>query len=167
MCEIPKDAIAWLPGLISFEGDWDDYLEKIYGYYSQDFIDTKPMFRSTKLGVKKKPYYAGKTSNFWHLIQEDTNGEEEDRIPQLRRCERIRWPKPIIENCDMHKGIKTWESSYKSKKGRKKRIYILFSEVDFIVILDRRNRYILFWTAFPLRSNREKNYYLKQYELYK
>lgn len=35
----------------------------------------------------------GKEATFWHMIQEGRI--EEDRTPDIRRCERIRWPKPI------------------------------------------------------------------------
>ncbi len=83
----------WLPDLVLFEdyeNNWDNYLSVLYEFYNKDFIKTKPVFRGKKLAVKKHPLADGKESTFWHIIQEGEN--EDDRIPDLRRCERIRCP---------------------------------------------------------------------------
>ena len=104
MSEMPE----WLPPLVllsNCDGDWNVYLEVIYRYFMQDFVDSKPFFRGKRLGLKRHPLSQGKEATFWHMIQE--GDREADRIPDLRRCERIRWPKPIIEHDD-DETIKVW-----------------------------------------------------------
>jgi hypothetical protein len=93
------------------------------------------------LQLKKHPLHQGKEATFWHFI---TKGEEEaERIPDLRRCERIKWPKPIIENNgDMI--IKTWENV----RNGEKRILLFIEEENYLVVLAGRNGYLLPWTAY-------------------
>lgn len=91
--------ISWLPNLVllnNYENDWDKYLVILYDYYRKDFIEKKPIFRNNSIRVKRNPLYNGKEATFWHIIQK--GGKEDDKIPDLRRSERIRWPKPIIEH---------------------------------------------------------------------
>jgi hypothetical protein len=80
--------------------DWNRYLDALYAWFTQDFIDSKPVFQGRRLGLKRHPMSHGKEATFWHMIQEGK--EEEQRTPDFRRCERIRWPKPIIEHDGVH-----------------------------------------------------------------
>ena len=89
----------WLPPLVLFNdhgGNWHAYLDAIYAWFKQDFVDTKPTFQGRRLGLKRQPVTHGKEATFWHMIQEGS--VEVDRTPDFRRCERIRWPRPIIEH---------------------------------------------------------------------
>lgn len=92
---------SWLPDLVLNPGNWNEYRELIYGYFVQDFVASKPRFGNKKVGLKQHPVIRGKEATFWHFIQESENSSrppsEEERIPCFRRCERIRWPKPLME----------------------------------------------------------------------
>ena len=102
--------IKWLPDLVLFEnygGKWEKYLNAIYKYFSKDFVDNKPCYKGIKLALKKHPMEQGKEATFWHLISEGK--KEEDRIPDLRRCERIRCPGLIIEH-DTDENLKVWQN---------------------------------------------------------
>lgn len=99
-----------LPELIEltqFGGDFNRYLEAIYELFKRDFIDRKPVFRGMRLGLKKYPLSQdGKEATFWHMTSE---GDDEDsRMPDLRRMERIQWPAPMI-NSSTHPYLKVWE----------------------------------------------------------
>lgn len=78
------NSVEWLPDLVcleDYEGDWYRYLEVLYDFYKQDFIENKPVFRGEQLRLKKGSLLNGKEITFWHIIQE---GEKEDeRIPDL------------------------------------------------------------------------------------
>jgi hypothetical protein len=77
----------WLPPLVLFEdyqGNWDAYLEAIYGWFKQDFVDNKPVFQGQRIGLKRLPLSFGKEATFWHMNSEGDT--EEDRIPDFRRC---------------------------------------------------------------------------------
>ncbi|MHA8774659.1 hypothetical protein ACYA94_16530, partial [Klebsiella pneumoniae] len=81
--------------LEDYSGVWNDYFEVVYKIFYQDFVLTKPVFRKKRLGLKRHPEYEGKSATFWHMVS--TGDQEEERIPDIRRCERIAWPKPIID----------------------------------------------------------------------
>jgi hypothetical protein len=124
-----------------------------------DFVDNKPTFQGRKLGLKRHPVVHEKEATFWHMIQEGSI--EEDRIPDLRRCERIRWPKPIIEN-DADTAVKVW----KNKRRREDRVCLWFEQEDYLVILADRGTYILPWTAYLVKQKHRKRKLQKEYEAY-
>lgn len=158
--------LKWLPELVLFtdyENNWDNYLSALYAFYTEDFIETKPVFRGEKLAVKKHPLTDGKEATFWHIIQEGKN--EDDRIPDLRRCERIRWPKPIIEHCD-ECGIKVWENERHTKKGKQISVCVWFEQMEYLIILRKRTGYILFWTGYPVTVLHRKNKLEQEYQGY-
>jgi hypothetical protein len=113
-----------------------------------------------KLAVKRYPLADdGKEVTFWHIISEGKT--EDNRLPDLRRCERIRWPRPIIEHSEYPK-IKLWENERRGEK----RICIWFEEVEYLVVLAKRKDYILFWTAYPVLRDHRKKKLNKEYEEY-
>lgn len=159
MDELPD----WLPPFVLFseyEGNWERYLEAIYNYFRRDFIDNRPSFRGRRLGLKKHPMEHGKEATFWHFIQEGPS--EKDRIPDIRRCERIRWPKPVIENSDKPV-IKIWENKRKSDK----RILLWLEGQEYLVILAERREYLLPWTAYLVVEEHRKRKLQKEYEAFK
>lgn len=141
-----------LPKLVLFEdyhGNWEEYVEALYSYFKQDFVDKKIYYRRIKLCLKKYPLFKNKEATFWHLISE---GETEDeRLPDMRRCERIRWSKPIIENSG-DGDIKVWENI----RGNQSNICLCYGNWDYLVVLRKRKRYLLFWTAYPVFENHRK-----------
>ncbi len=152
----------WLPPLVLFQdyhGNWERYVEVLYRYFRRDFIDDSPSFRGTRLALKRHPMEHGKEATFWHLISEGK--VEDERVPDLRRSERIRWPRPIIEHAD-DPVIKVWED----KRKREKRICIWFENVEYLVVLAVRKGYILLWTAYPVTRLHRKRKLQKEYEAY-
>lgn len=157
-----SDTPEWLPELVclkDYNGSWEDYLEAIYNYFKQDFIETKPIFREKRLGLKRYPLSQGKEATFWHMISNGNN--EEDRLPDFRRTERIRWVSPIIEN-ESDPVIKVWWN----KRKRKKSICLWFEEEDYLVVLADRGDYILPWTAYLVERSHQKRKLQKEYEAY-
>jgi hypothetical protein len=154
---------AWLPSLIlfeSFNGNWENYLSELYRHYEADFVRSKPVYNGVRLAVKKHPQIQGKDATFWHIISEGCS--EEERTPDLRRCERIRWPKAVIEN-NTQPGIKIWQNRRKSQTG----ICIWLEEKEYLVILRNRADYILFWTAYPVVNSHSKRKLEAEYQAYK
>ena len=156
------DGPDWLPPLELFSdygGDWESYLDAIYEYFKQDFVDSKPVFQGRRLGLKRYPLTHGKEAAFWHMIQEGTI--EEDRTPDLRRCERVRWPKPIIEH-DIDEAVKVWANQRRGER----RICLWFEQEDYLVILADRGSYILPWTAYLVKQPHRQRRLQKEYEEY-
>lgn len=152
----------WLPKLIelnSFKGNWDSYLEHIYSVYTQDFIASKPIYNGTPIAVKRHPQEHGKDATFWHITSEGI--VENERTPDLRRCERIAWPKPIIDNHN-NNTLKIW----KNKREGETRVLLWFEEAEYLVVLSERKGYTLFWTAYPVTRGHSKRKLQKEYESY-
>lgn len=150
----------WLPKLEPFsdyDGDWEYYLLSIYEIFKEDFIDKKPSFRGKRLGLKRFPLSQGKEATFWHFTSE--GAVEEERTPDLRRCERIRWPSSVIENSD-DACLKVWAEP----KGKNQRIHIWFEDESYLVVLDDRGDYILPWTAFYIERDHQRRKYIKRWE---
>jgi len=83
---------ALLPPLIKladYGNDWETYLEVLYRAYLDEVVNAGIVFRGLPLRVQFRTMAHGKGFGFWHLISE--GNVEEDRTPDLRRCERIRW----------------------------------------------------------------------------
>jgi hypothetical protein len=133
-----------LPPLVLLEDfghNWHTYLEAIYILFRQDFVDSNPRIENKRFALKRHPIIEGKEATFWHIISE---GEiENERLPNLRRCERIRWPRPIIE------AITTGHVKYwKNMRGKEERIVIALEDFSYVVVLADRGDYILLWTAY-------------------
>lgn len=153
----------WLPDLVPFSdygGDWRAYLDALYVFFSRDFIDSKPSFRGVRLGLKRHPIIDGKEATFWHMISEGS--EESERLPDMRRCERIRWPRPIIENAD-DRVVKIWRESRKGDV----RIHLWFESAEYLVVLNERNGYLLPWTAYPVTRTHEHQKLNRRWEQYR
>ena len=156
---------TWLPALVLFtdyDNEWSRYEKALYEFFCQDFVYSKPVFRGQKLAVKRRPLTKGKETSFWHLITEGSI--EDNRLPDLRRCERIRWPRPIIENVDDRLcTIKVWENT---RQAGEKRICIWLEQHEYLVVLAKRNDYVLFLTAYPVTLPHRKRKLQKEYEGY-
>jgi len=152
-----------LPDLIllsDFNGNWHSYIEAVYQIFQNDFFEHKPRFRGTCLRLKRHPVQNGKEYTFYHITH--AGHDEHNRVPDLRRCERIRWAKPSIENCDRWR-LKVWPQ----KRRGEDRICIWLeveNDLDYCVILNWRKGYLLLWTAFTLEYVHEKKKKLKEYE---
>ncbi|EPA0351957.1 hypothetical protein AAIH29_02590 [Pseudomonas aeruginosa] len=150
----------WLPALedlTDYGGDFSRYLEAIYQIFCADFVESKPMFEGKRLGLKRHPIIQGKEATFWHMISE--GNDEAERLPDLRRCERIRWPRPIIENAS-DTALKVW----REPNGSGHRVLIWFSEAEYLVVLDERKDYILPWTAYPVEREHQQKKLERRWE---
>lgn len=152
---------AWLPDLIlleSFGGDWMRYLEQIHARFKVDFLDSLPAWPGKRVGVKRHPEYDSKSATFWHMISE--GAVENERTPDLRRCERIAWPRPIMVEYDgadpdtTDCRIRWWTEVRRNET----RYHLTTSDFSYLMVVADRGSYVLPWTAYPIMypSQREK-----------
>lgn len=154
--------VQWLPPLVLLRdhgGEWERYLEAVYAWFKQDFINSKPVFQGRRLGLKRHPFSDGKEATFWHMTSEGK--DEENRLPDLRRCERIRWPKQVIEH-DTDPAIKVW----RNQRGREERVCLWLVPENYLVILTDRGEYILPWTAYLVEQPHQQRKLQKEFEEY-
>lgn len=153
---------SWLPELVLFEnygGNWHHYLDALYDFFKKDFIDSKPTFEGRRVGLKRHPESQRKEATFWHMISEGDS--EEDRFPDMRRCERIRWPRPIIEH-SRESVVKVW----KNVRGRETRICLWLESLEYLLVLADRRDYVLPWTAYMVDKPRRRQKLQKEFEEY-
>ncbi|TYO92804.1 hypothetical protein [Desulfallas thermosapovorans] len=151
----------WLPELIRLEhygGDWKRYVEAVYSCFERDFITDKPMYDNKPVNYKRHPEEGGKVYTFWHVVSSDDKSQQE-RLPDLRRCERILWPRAIIENYNDSR-IKIWEN----RRKREKRVLLWFEEFDYLVVLAKRKEYYILWTAYCIKYDHTRAKLRKEYE---
>ena len=152
----------WLPDLVylrEYGGEWGPYFEAIYKYFVDDFVKSKPKFGKRAVKLKRAPPEGGKEATFWHITHE---GEiENQRIPDLRRCERIRWPRPMIEHHNDN-AIRCWSN----KRSRDKRILLWIYAQDYLVVLADRKKYAVLWAAYYISYEHTRRKLQREYDEY-
>lgn len=145
--------------LNEYAGNYQAYIDAVYEIFKIDFIDSRPSFGSHSLGLKFHSFFQDRAYTFYHMTH--TGDVENERIPDLRRCECMPWGKPTVENVIPY-SLKFWDQ----KRNGKYRICIWLEtedDVDYIFILDVRKTYILPWTAFVLEYSHAKRKKEKEY----
>jgi hypothetical protein len=155
-----SDIPPWLPPLVrldDFGGDWQRYLDALYEIFRRDFIEATPYFWDVPCYCKREDKHAGKERTFWHVISEGL--AEEERLPDLRRCERIAWPRVLIQRISTA-DVLSWRSS--RQKGE--RIVVSLPDFSYVVILDERKSHLILWTAYPVDHAHWRSKLRKEYE---
>lgn len=149
----------WLPALVELSesgGDWERYVELLYQLFRADFIDSVPRYPGKRWAMKRHPEHREKEAAFWHIISEGT--DEAERLPDLRRCERIRWPRAIIDRCRTGHVL-----AWTQQRGSDQRIVLALPDFSYVVILADRGEYVLLWTAFPVEREHQRRKLEREY----
>jgi hypothetical protein len=149
----------WLPPLVLFQdsgGDWDRYVQLLYEWFSADFLQSKPPWPGKRVQLKRYPISQGKEATFWHMVS--TGDNEADRIPDFRRCERIRWPRPFMEAFPARKpepaDVIVW---WKSERRGESRYLLAPPDFTYLVVVADRGEYVLPWTHFVIDQPHRQN----------
>ena len=148
--------------LNDFGGNYASYIDAVYEIFHNDFIKHKAHFGSHELKMKFNPIFQDRAYTFYHMTHE---GEvESERLPDLRRCERIGWAKPSVENVEIW-NLRFWRQSRKNSENR---VCILLdvegdydegSAVELIVLESNIKHTIKLW-------NCHNGYYAHEYFIY-
>lgn len=150
----------WLPALVRFSdfgGNWSAYEDALFGFFRADFIDSKPSLPGRRWAVKRHPESRGKPSTFWHCIS--AGKSEEDRLPDMSRCERIRWPRPMID-AYASGPVRCWRTT----RGTANRIAIATHDFSYLIVLEDRRKYIMLWTSYCVEGNNKRRDLRREYE---
>ena len=145
-----------LPPLEEFSGDWQTYEDAIYDIYQGCVIRNDLRFNNLPVRPRYTPETKGKHFGFWHIISEGS--VDEDRAPDIRRCERIRWVSWVIENCFESPEISWWQE----KRNNRLEIVIWIEVEEYVVVLSERRDYWLLKTSY-LATKSGKIKQLKKY----
>jgi hypothetical protein len=123
--------------LHEFSG-WTEYIDSVYTTYLNTVALAGLSFCGWPVKVRFIPQTKNKGYGFWHLISEapdPRNRNEDERIPDLRRCERIRWVAWCIQHADAcSPGFSWWENERRGETHA-----VLWAEhYDFTVVLAKR-----------------------------
>lgn len=156
-----NDPPHWLPPLVMLEaygGDWHAYEAAVYAIFKADFIDAALTFRGMCVGLRRHPMYNNREWAFWHVIQEGP--VEENRTPDMRRCERIRWVRAVIDHAH-DPAVKVWENVRRGER----RFLLWLESQDFLVVLAWRGRgYAMLVTAYPTDRGHTRRKLRQEYE---
>lgn len=152
--------------LNEYGGDYKRYIDVVYAIFERDFIKHKAVFGSHQLAMKFNPLFQERAYTFYHMTHEGE--DEQERMPDLRRCECIPWARPCIENAE-NWNLKFWRQS---RRGSKNRVCIWLEsseeiDDDYFIILEVRETYVLLWTAYVATYSNEARKKKKEYEEWK
>lgn len=158
----------WLPPLVllnEFGGDWNAYESAVYAGFVADFVRTRPRWPGKRVGLKRHPLIQGKEATFWHFISEGQT--EADRLPDLRRCERIRWPKPTMEAfIERRPGPDDRIVWWKNVRGGEDRYLLALPDFSYLVVVADRGEFVLPWTQYCVEHEHQRRKYRKECESY-
>lgn len=154
----------WLPDLYPFHGKYDEYIEELYKIFVKTLKSGDLFFDNLPIKIRWNPSIDNKDRDFWHIITEGDNPNEE-RLHDFRRCERISWIRAIIENYT-DPVVKIWKKAKTTGKGPVLRTYLLLEESNFIIVLENQKTCVFLITAFYIEHNNYKRRLLKEYEEY-
>lgn len=149
-----------LPRLVALSGDWSSYVERIYKIYLATIVNGGLEVDGYPVKCRFHPPSKGKGFGFWHIIQEGLT--EEERTPDLRRCERIEWVSWIIMQLGKDTRITWWEE----KRGHEKYKLLWLEEEDYLIILAKRKNYWLLKTAYLTDKSHKRKQLQRNREIY-
>lgn len=140
----------WLPNLLEFaDGDWEAYIERVYARYCADFEGVSLEFLGIRVSLKRHPAVRGRSATFHHLTSEGPI--EEDRDPDLKRCERIAWVRAMFDAAGTDR-VRLWRNQRQTKRGLEENVLIALPDFSFVVVLRDREEYMMLWTAYPVKN---------------
>ena len=157
------DCPSWLPDLILLEdynGNWDAYEDAIYEHFLTDLVHNELNYQGLRISLRRHPEYKKKHFSFWHVTS--TGEKESERIPDFRRCERIRWIRAIIENYS-DPMIKVWAN----RRKREDAVCFWFEDQQYLVVLGKRSNYWLLKTAYITNYSHTQNKLRKEFNKFK
>lgn len=159
---------AWLPPLVLLEdsgGDWKAFEEVLYRWFRRDFLESCPLWPGKRVRLKRYPLIMGREATFWHLISE--GDVEAERLPDLRRCERIRWPRPTMEAFVQRRPMEgdpiVW---WKNERRREERFLLALPDFSYLMVVADRDEYVLPWTHYTVDRAHRREKCRKEYEAY-
>lgn len=132
------------PEIMKFSGDWQPYEDVLYKIFIDSVVKGELVFFGLPVGVRYFEPTKGKHFTFWHLITEGK--KESERLPDLRRCERISWIAWIIKNYKTNPDITFWES----KRKKSTNFVLWYEKGEFAVVLSKRSTYFILTTAYQI-----------------
>jgi hypothetical protein len=135
------------------------WIDAVYGRFRRDFITSRPVLGGLNVGVSRALDTDGRERRFWHLATEGV--EEKTRVPHPRRCERIAWPRAII---DALVAALPEVRSWPQRRSRQNMLVLGLDDFSYVVVLAAKPTHYLLITAFCVVSERRRATYRREWE---
>ena len=153
----------------------DTLFDFLYQFFCRDFVTNRTHLNGT-IYINPRSWLKedGKERDFWHLTSRDEKYHvregnryvvKKERVPDLRRSERIEWVKRIITQHN-HQEIKFF---YHRETNKKKdiRLYLWAYDSDFVVILQKLGKSKSFLvTSFYIDYQQKRDLFNRRYDSY-
>lgn len=149
---------AWLPDMFPVNPWTAGTYEDLYQVFCRELKDSHPSYRGAEVWFFLD-MDDGKEQLFWHLTSRDDK-ETNERLPDLRRSERLPWVRPMIDQPNQPE-VLDWDSE--EADGTIK-TYVWLRDYDFVVIMKKypdENRRLItsFWIEYGnTRRKMQKKY---------
>lgn len=142
----------WLPALATVDPWTETTYGMLYSIFCHDIRDNHLLFRGNNVWIYQEKE-DGKEKIFWHLTTREDKRQSiprrkeklypppqvtpqpqpPERLPDLRRCERLLWVKPLIEHpSDPH--VLAWDYE---EGDRTIKTYVWLRGYNFVVIMKK------------------------------
>ncbi len=166
----------WLPEIVSVNPWTDNTYEMLYEIFCRDIRDRHLRYIGHDVWIFND-MEDGKEKIFWHLTTRECKREiiprrkqkfypygqkytQTERLPDLRRCERLTWVKPLIEH-PTEPEVLAWDYE---EGDRTVKTYIWIKDYAFVVIMkkypDGKRRLI---TSFHINENYKRRDFENKY----
>lgn len=166
----------WLPKMASVNPWTESTYEMLYDIFCRDIRDSNLIYDGHDVWIFRD-MEEGKEKIFWHLTSRKTKAEkisrrkrkffsadqeyiDEERLPDLRRCKRLPWIKPLIEH-PADPEVLAWDYE---EGDHVIKTYIWIRDCDFVVIMkkfpDGKHRLI---TSFYVDSKYKRDDFERKY----
>lgn len=158
--------------LNDYNGNYDDYENALLEVYERDLWNSGLTFNGLNVvpRVHKRFELNGKSLD-WTFVHFTSRGEiEEDRDLDLRRCERIGWVKPIIENASSD-SVKIFENERRNKNNKPIKSVVLWCEqantkVVITKLKGKKSEYYIITTFYLVNKQTKIDSLNKEYKEY-
>ena len=127
MTSLPR----WLPPMAEVNPWTAGTFDLLYAIFQRDFKDSQPFYKCHPVWFFPETE-EGKEVIFWHMTSEKNKATGE-RIPDLRRSERLPWPRPMI---DFSQQPEVLAFDYLESDGDTN-TYVWLKDHDFVVLMKR------------------------------
>lgn len=167
-----------LPELIYLEDSYGvdtaektpNYIEDIYDDFLETAVNVELFFLGKRVTCPYHIAYQQKHYSFWHcmstareetplerklrLKKRSSKPKEEDRIPDLARCERIRWIGWTIQRAEDPAFVRWWENERPTRHGLETHVPLWLFNHEYAVILRKMPDCYAVVTSYHLKPGR-------------
>ncbi|MFD4957913.1 hypothetical protein [Microbacterium sp. NPDC058389] len=166
---------GWPPlglSLNSVGGNWAAYEQACYDQYHGDFRLTQPAWPvpNQRLSIRRNPEEDGRCFTYRHITTEGP--VEANRTPDLARCERITWPRLILDEfattypTPSSERIAWWMNTRTSSRGVETNYLISLADFSYVVIVGSRPAYAMLVTAYPVEFRNRRDKLRREHDAY-